>query len=140
MCIFFERDLITHPGLETTSLNYTTGATRDSISPLFLEENCSEGPSVSPRKLLSGGRKWGPDGVFRASSRQNSAAYGPLVLSEDEPLSPHLCNGMEPAICSPPLWLQLGSGDAADYATGTKGSLGEGEAGARACWGAQHLR
>ena len=93
MCIFFERDFITHPGLETTSLNYTMGATRDSISPLFLEENCSEGPSVSPRKLLSGGRKWGPDGVFRASSRQNSAAYGPLVLREDEPLSPHLGNG-----------------------------------------------
>lgn len=62
MCIFFESDFVTRPGLETASLNYTTGATRVSISPLFLEENDSEGLSASPRKLLSG-NKGDPDQV-----------------------------------------------------------------------------
>lgn len=78
--------------------------------------------------------------MLRASSCQNSTVYRPFVLSEDEPLFRHLCNGDEASFPKPTIVAReceeaAGYAVAGDYAMGQRAACDGGGEGAKACCG-----
>lgn len=98
---------------------------------------------VSCWKLYSG-KKRGTGEVVRASSCQNSTVYRLFVLSEDEPLFRHLCNGDEASFPKPEVVARecgeaAGYAVAGDYAMGQRAACDGGGKGLKHVVGPQHL-